>query len=218
MNHSDDAAPGDKKLRLEDIAKKADVSISTVSRTSNGGARVNAETRLMMISLTQHARHTAPGRRRARSMPANAASDMLAIGAMRRLKRHGLRIPEDVAVVGYDDVQISTYTRPTLSTVRQDPVQAGRLLVAKALLAHEGQKPTSQRLPRARVLRRVGNPLEGRLARSSTQARPSPAHTPAQNACARPHSPYGEARTCDSSGIVTRQDVESGKGLGLERR
>ncbi|WP_425599988.1 substrate-binding domain-containing protein [Lysobacter antibioticus] len=70
-------------------------------------------------------------------------------GAMRTPARHGLRIPEDGAVVGYDDVEISA----SLTTTRQDPVKAGRLLFAKALLAHEGHEPTSERLPTELIVR-----------------------------------------------------------------
>ncbi|WP_075575155.1 LacI family DNA-binding transcriptional regulator [Lysobacter firmicutimachus] len=342
MTQPDDAKQRQRKLRLEDIAKQAGVSISTVSRALNGGARVNADTRQLILGLAENARYNTPGRRRSRAMPRPgaaplkvvmapsnelptepinpfslgllggiakamrergldfsvshsvpadarsfnellesngsevmivlgqqqlhpmlnqlardgfpfvvwgaeledqsyccvgsdnlrggqratehllrlgrrriaflgglqtmelsqrhqgylaaleraslkpipdlhlrsslrpdvaaeavdtllqrgtaldgivAASDMLAIGAMRSLAKHGLRVPDDVAVVGYDDIEISAYTHPSLTTLRQDPVKAGRLLVAKALLAHEGKKPHSERLPVELIVR-----------------------------------------------------------------
>jgi LacI family transcriptional regulator len=48
-----------------------------------------------------------------------AATDELAIGAMRVLKDEGFRIPEDVSVVGFDDIDISSYFMPRLTTIRQ---------------------------------------------------------------------------------------------------
>jgi DNA-binding LacI/PurR family transcriptional regulator len=57
-----------------------------------------------------------------------AASDAMAIGAMRALREHGRRVPEDVAVVGFDDSVAATQARPALTTVRQ-PVEE----MAKAL-------------------------------------------------------------------------------------
>ncbi len=46
------------------------------------------------------------------------ASDLMAIGAIRRLKELGLQIPQDMSVTGFDDIRISTYISPTLTTVR----------------------------------------------------------------------------------------------------
>jgi len=48
-----------------------------------------------------------------------AMTDELAIGAMRTLHETGLRVPEDVSVVGFDDIDISAYTTPALTTIRQ---------------------------------------------------------------------------------------------------
>ncbi len=49
-----------------------------------------------------------------------AASDLMARGAMRALGRHGWRVPEDVAVVGFDDLPLAATTVPPLTSVRQD--------------------------------------------------------------------------------------------------
>jgi DNA-binding LacI/PurR family transcriptional regulator len=46
-----------------------------------------------------------------------ASNDLTAIGAMDAIREHGLRIPEDVSVVGFDDIQLSAYTQPPLTTV-----------------------------------------------------------------------------------------------------
>jgi DNA-binding LacI/PurR family transcriptional regulator len=64
-----------------------------------------------------------------------AASDLMAAGALRRLRAAGRRVPDDVAVVGFEDSAVARYTQPPLTTVRQ-PIeemgrQATRLLLAK---------------------------------------------------------------------------------------
>lgn len=56
-----------------------------------------------------------------------AASDLLAIGAMRALKEHQLRIPQDVAIIGCDDIEACQYTLPPLTTVRQNKEKIGHL-------------------------------------------------------------------------------------------
>ncbi|RFE01035.1 LacI family DNA-binding transcriptional regulator [Streptococcus parauberis] len=56
-----------------------------------------------------------------------AASDMMAIGAMHALEDAGKRIPEDVAIVGFDNIILTKYTKPTLSTIKQDATRQGYL-------------------------------------------------------------------------------------------
>lgn len=58
-----------------------------------------------------------------------AASDVMAIGAMRAINEAKLRIPDDVAVIGFDDLPISSYSNIQLTTVRQPIVQSGILTV-----------------------------------------------------------------------------------------
>ncbi len=55
-----------------------------------------------------------------------AATDELAIGAMKALSESGLRVPEDVSVVGLDDIDISAFTTPGLTTVRQPIFEMGK--------------------------------------------------------------------------------------------
>ena len=64
-----------------------------------------------------------------------AASDLMAAGALRTLRAAGRRVPDDVAVVGFEDSAVARYAQPPLTTVRQ-PIeemgrQAARLLLAK---------------------------------------------------------------------------------------
>jgi DNA-binding LacI/PurR family transcriptional regulator len=53
-------------------------------------------------------------------------NDAMAIGAMRALARHGLKVPRDLSVVGFDDIQPSAYQTPPLTTVRVDMKEMGR--------------------------------------------------------------------------------------------
>jgi len=62
-----------------------------------------------------------------------AASDLIALGAIRALHRSSISVPGDVSVVGYDNNLLSRLSTPTLSTVQQDIPKAGRMLVAKLL-------------------------------------------------------------------------------------
>jgi DNA-binding LacI/PurR family transcriptional regulator len=71
-----------------------------------------------------------------------AASDLIALGAIRALRRAGIGVPEDVSVVGYDDMLLSRLSTPALSTIRQDNARAGKLLVASILDATTDDLPT----------------------------------------------------------------------------
>jgi DNA-binding LacI/PurR family transcriptional regulator len=62
-----------------------------------------------------------------------AYNDLCAIGAIRALDEAGLRVPEDVSVVGFDDIPGASYSRPSLTTVRQ-PMQEMGQLAARTLL------------------------------------------------------------------------------------
>ncbi len=55
-----------------------------------------------------------------------AASDAIALGAMVTLRRHGLRIPHDMALVGFDDIPLAAYVDPPLTTVRLPAYELGR--------------------------------------------------------------------------------------------
>ncbi|MGG6312451.1 LacI family DNA-binding transcriptional regulator [Paenibacillus macerans] len=56
-----------------------------------------------------------------------AASDLLAIGAMRALREHRLSVPEDFALIGCDDIEACKYITPSLTTIRQNKEKLGRL-------------------------------------------------------------------------------------------
>jgi DNA-binding LacI/PurR family transcriptional regulator len=74
-----------------------------------------------------------------------AVTDVIAIDAMRALEDNGLSIPADVAVVGFDDIQLAAYVTPPLTTVRQDIRQASEGLVQGIVGLIEG-KPVKSTL------------------------------------------------------------------------
>ncbi|MEO6714260.1 MAG: substrate-binding domain-containing protein [Mycobacteriales bacterium] len=72
-----------------------------------------------------------------------AASDLMAAGAMRALKAAGRQVPDDVAVVGFDDSLTAQYTEPPLTTVRQPLDQMGQQMTG--LLIDEIANPATTR-------------------------------------------------------------------------
>jgi DNA-binding LacI/PurR family transcriptional regulator len=62
-----------------------------------------------------------------------AASDLMAAGALRALRRAGRRVPEDIAVIGFDDDPIAQYTQPPLSTIRQQVEEQGSTMARQVL-------------------------------------------------------------------------------------
>ncbi len=83
-----------------------------------------------------------------------AASDLMAIGAMRALEEAGLKVPRDVAVVGFDDIPVAGLTNPPLTTVAQDTKRAGELLVETLIHLIRNEPTSSVMLPARVVVRR----------------------------------------------------------------
>lgn len=82
-----------------------------------------------------------------------AASDLIAIGAMRALAGAGLRVPEDVAVVGFDNIPAASLTSPPLTTVQQDVAGAGKRLVETLMAQIERRAAPDARLPTKLLVR-----------------------------------------------------------------
>jgi LacI family transcriptional regulator len=62
-----------------------------------------------------------------------AFNDMSAIGAMRAFQDHGLRVPGDVSIIGFDDIQAASFQNPRLTTVRQPMRQMGEIAATTLL-------------------------------------------------------------------------------------
>lgn len=71
-----------------------------------------------------------------------AFNDVSAIGAIRALRETGLRVPEDVSVLGFDDIYAAAYHNPALTTVRQPLFEMGKL-AAKTLLERLSEAPAA---------------------------------------------------------------------------
>lgn len=67
------------------------------------------------------------------------SNDMMAIAGMSVVFSRGLRVPEDISVVGWDDFAVSQYLHPALSTVNQHPYEDGQLAATLLLKAIEGE-------------------------------------------------------------------------------
>jgi DNA-binding LacI/PurR family transcriptional regulator len=85
-----------------------------------------------------------------------AANDLMAIGALRALRDAGRRVPEEIAVVGFDDSPLSRVTEPPLSTVRQPVDEMGREMAEMLLRLISGVDGDTQQcavLPTELVVR-----------------------------------------------------------------
>jgi LacI family transcriptional regulator len=91
------------------------------------------------------------------------ASDMMALGAIRAVAEAGLSVPDDVSIVGFDDIQLAGHVQPPLTTLRQDKarlgVEAGRALTR--LIAADPAVPEAMTLPVELVVRGSTAPPRG---------------------------------------------------------
>ena len=81
------------------------------------------------------------GRRRPPFDAIFAANDRMAIGALRALKRRGVRVPEDVEIVGFDDIELARLVEPPLTTVAQPAFELGRRSAELLLRLIAGERP-----------------------------------------------------------------------------
>ncbi|MEO8035632.1 MAG: LacI family DNA-binding transcriptional regulator, partial [Acidobacteriota bacterium] len=84
-----------------------------------------------------------------------AANDSMAVGALSALAESGLRVPADVAVVGFDDIPIARFVTPALTTIRVDIAELGRRAFQTVFEAMErpSRRPIRERLPTSLVVR-----------------------------------------------------------------
>ncbi len=119
-------------LRLESVRERRDAFLD----------RLNDSGSPQLDSLVEEGNHKADGGfeamervlERAPCVTAVIASnDLTAIGALRAIRQHGLRVPEDISVVGFDDIQMAQFTEPPLTTVKLVRTEVARL-ACEALL------------------------------------------------------------------------------------
>ena len=84
-----------------------------------------------------------------------AASDQLAMGAIRALTEAGLRVPDDISVIGYDDTPGAASFVPPLTSVHQYLRDGGVLLARKMLDMIEGRPAGSEMLPTTLIVRQT---------------------------------------------------------------
>jgi DNA-binding LacI/PurR family transcriptional regulator len=81
------------------------------------------------------------------------ASDLIAIGVIQAIQDKGLEIPKDIAVVGYDNIPVSRFTNPALTTVAQNTMAAGEALVETLLHLIHGEPAEPRLMPVEVVIR-----------------------------------------------------------------
>jgi len=82
------------------------------------------------------------------------ASDVMALASISTFQELGLGVPQDVAVVGFDDIRLAAYSSPPLTTVRQNIREAGSVLVESVLAMIKGEEVTDTILPSELIVRR----------------------------------------------------------------
>ena len=103
-----------------------------------------------------------------------ACSDLMAMTVVALLQSHGMRVPHDVWVVGYDDLPLASQVHPSLTSIKQPLAEAAVALVEGVLAAHRGEAPTTVLLDTVLVEREstaMGRPVaaSSKSRRVSTQ-------------------------------------------------
>ena len=73
-----------------------------------------------------------------------AANDLMAYGVLAAAQEYGLRVPEDLSLIGFDDIPLSAHTRPALTTVRQPFHSIGQRAIELLLSLLESPRPVNQ--------------------------------------------------------------------------
>lgn len=94
------------------------------------------------------------------------ASDMMAAGALQAAHETGVAVPDDLAIVGFDDVPMASFVNPPLTTIRQPIYELGTIAVRLLIEQLSGQerRPTQTRIPTQLIVRQSCGAVEARRA------------------------------------------------------
>lgn len=94
-------------------------------------------------------------------------NDQMAIGMLSALRRRGIKVPDDVSIVGFDDIPEAGYLDPPLTTVRQDFEALGKMMMQKVLVGLEESdaENSDTPLPTEFIERSSTRPIEPRAAK-----------------------------------------------------
>jgi LacI family transcriptional regulator, galactose operon repressor len=126
-------------LSIRQVADRRDGAVRALRRAGIDPGRLQIiETAALNVSAGQRAGADIIGLpARSRPTAVFCANDLVALGLLQEMTRHGVRVPDDVAIVGYDDVEFAAAAAVPLSSIRQPRQELGRaaaqLLVAEAL-------------------------------------------------------------------------------------
>lgn len=83
------------------------------------------------------------------------SADIMAIGAMEAIKSMGLKVPEDISIIGFDDIEVADMVSPKLTTIRQDKVSIGQSVANTLvkLIEDDSFKWIDQRIPTSLIVR-----------------------------------------------------------------
>lgn len=111
----------------------------------------SVSTHMTAASAFETMRALLAGRRRFDAVV--AASDVIALNAIRAITTSGLSVPKDVAVVGFDDISLASYVHPPLTAIRQDTLLGARALVDLLFRRIAGEDAPSVTMPTELIVR-----------------------------------------------------------------
>jgi LacI family transcriptional regulator len=136
-----------------------------------------------------------------------AYNDNAAIAAMRVFQDAGLRVPQDVSVVGFDDIHVAAYTDPTLTTVRQPLEKMGRIAASTILdlIENRGKDIPEIAIEPQFVVRQSTGPVPGTSRNSSVQELVLPRYPAPLRRLHRDESPSTQLRS--AAALSARETV-----------
>ena len=159
LGHRDFAFIGGAE-RQQDAVERRESAVATLH-----GAGVTIPNALLESGeYTEDGGREAAGRLLATGLPFTAlicANDQMALGARLTLYRHGLRVPEDVSLTGFDDVITSSLMTPPLTTVRQAIYDMGEVAARAALSLLRGEGVSMQVFTPELIVRESTHPPAG---------------------------------------------------------